>query len=148
MSIKIVFETHALSEDNEGGFATGWLPGRLSERGRANAVKMGRRRRDDGIAAVFTSDLRRSAQAAQILVYPQSGGQAGPLKQERKARSLDVGGDRAGRWDEDAPDAEADRRQDGQHEHAEPEALHELLARSVAAAAATADVRIAVKSAS
>jgi broad specificity phosphatase PhoE len=66
MSIEIVFETHALSEDNEHGIATGWLPGRLSERGRAYAADMGRRRRDDGIAAVFTSDLRRAVQTAQI----------------------------------------------------------------------------------
>jgi broad specificity phosphatase PhoE len=66
VSIEIVLETHALSEDNERGVATGWLPGRLCERGRANAVEMRRRRRDDGIAAVFTSDLRRAAQTAQI----------------------------------------------------------------------------------
>ncbi len=66
MSIEIVFETHALSEDNERGIATGWLPGRLCERGRANAVEMGRRRRDDGIVAVFSSDLRRAAQTAEI----------------------------------------------------------------------------------
>ena len=66
MSIEIVFETHALSEDNERGIATGWLPGRLCERGRMNALEMGRRRREDGIAAVFTSDLRRAAQTTQI----------------------------------------------------------------------------------
>jgi broad specificity phosphatase PhoE len=66
MSIEIVFETHALSEDNERGVATGWLPGRLSERGRANAADMGRRRCDDGIAAVFSSDLRRAAETAEI----------------------------------------------------------------------------------
>jgi len=66
MSIDIVFETHALSQDNERGVATGWLPGRLCERGRANAVEMGRRRRDDGIAVVFSSDLRRAAQTAEI----------------------------------------------------------------------------------
>ena len=66
MSIEIVFETHALSEDNECGIATGWLPGRLSDRGRANAVDMGRRRRGDSITAVFTSDLRRAAQTAEI----------------------------------------------------------------------------------
>jgi 2,3-bisphosphoglycerate-dependent phosphoglycerate mutase len=66
MSIEVVFETHALSEDNERGLATGWLPGRLSERGRANAADMGRRRRDDGIAAVFTSDLRRATETAEI----------------------------------------------------------------------------------
>jgi 2,3-bisphosphoglycerate-dependent phosphoglycerate mutase len=66
MPIEIVFETHALSEDNERGIATGWRPGRLCERGRANAADMGRRRRDDGIAAVFTSDLRRAAETAEI----------------------------------------------------------------------------------
>jgi 2,3-bisphosphoglycerate-dependent phosphoglycerate mutase len=66
MSITIVFETHSLSEDNERGIATGWLPGRLSARGRDYAAEMGRRRRDDGISAVFTSDLRRAAETAQI----------------------------------------------------------------------------------
>jgi len=66
MPIEIVFETHALSEDNERGIATGWLSGCLCERGRADAVDMGRRRRHDGIAAVFTSDLRRAAQTAKI----------------------------------------------------------------------------------
>lgn len=66
MSIEVVFETHALSEDNERGIATGWLPGDLCSRGRANAAEMGRRRSDDGIAAVFTSDLRRSVETAEI----------------------------------------------------------------------------------
>ncbi|MEU4424301.1 histidine phosphatase family protein [Actinoplanes sp. NPDC024001] len=66
MSIAVVFETHALSEDNERGIATGWLPGRLSAQGRADAAAMGRRRRDDGIAAVFSSDLRRAADTARI----------------------------------------------------------------------------------
>jgi broad specificity phosphatase PhoE len=35
-------------------------------RGRINAAEMGRRRRDDGVAAVFTSDLRRAAETAEI----------------------------------------------------------------------------------
>jgi 2,3-bisphosphoglycerate-dependent phosphoglycerate mutase len=66
MPIDIVFETHALTEDNENGVATGWLPGRLSATGRANAAEMGRRRGHDGIAAVFCSDLRRSVETAEI----------------------------------------------------------------------------------
>jgi hypothetical protein len=40
MSIEIVFETRALSGDNERGIATRWLPGRLCERGRANAADL------------------------------------------------------------------------------------------------------------
>jgi broad specificity phosphatase PhoE len=66
MRIEIVYETHATTEDNEAGRATGWLPGRLSESGRAQAAELGGRRRDDGIAAVFCSDLRRAAETAEI----------------------------------------------------------------------------------
>jgi 2,3-bisphosphoglycerate-dependent phosphoglycerate mutase len=55
MPIEIVFETHALTEDNERGIATGWLPGRLSERGRVNAAEIGRRRRDDGNRSAIAS---------------------------------------------------------------------------------------------
>lgn len=87
MSIEVVFETHALSEDNERGTATGWLPGRLSERGRANAADMGRRRRGDGIAAVFTSDLRRAAETAQIAF----GGTGIPILHDWRLRECDFG---------------------------------------------------------
>lgn len=87
MSIEIVFETHALSKDNERGVATGWLPGRLSERGRAHAADMGRRRRDDGIAAVFASDLRRAAETAEIAF-----GDTGiPIMYDWRLRECDFG---------------------------------------------------------
>src|ERR1044071_4647744 len=66
MSIEIVFETHALSEDNERGIATGWLPGRLSDRGRDLAADMGPPRRDDRPAAGLTSALRRAARADRL----------------------------------------------------------------------------------
>jgi broad specificity phosphatase PhoE len=68
MSIQIVFETHSISEDNERGIATGWHHGRLSEKGRMLATELGQRRRNDGIQAVFTSDLRRAVQTAEIAV--------------------------------------------------------------------------------
>ena len=64
--IEIVFETHAITEDNEAGRATGWNPGRLSARGRELARELGGRRRDDGLAAVFSSDLERAAETARI----------------------------------------------------------------------------------
>ena len=66
MAIELVYETHSITQDNERGFATGWLPGRLSERGRALAGELGQRRVDDGIAAVFCSDLGRAAETASI----------------------------------------------------------------------------------
>jgi 2,3-bisphosphoglycerate-dependent phosphoglycerate mutase len=66
MSVAVVFETHATSEDNEAGVATGWLPGKLSAAGREQARDLGERRRDDGLAVVFTSDLRRAVETAEI----------------------------------------------------------------------------------
>jgi len=64
--VAVVFETHSTSEDNEAGIATGWLPGRLSARGRGQAALLGQRRRDDGLDVVFTSDLRRAVETAGI----------------------------------------------------------------------------------
>ncbi len=66
MSVEVVYETHSISEDNERGIATGWLPGRLSPRGRELAEELGARRSDDGLSAVFTSDLRRAVETAAI----------------------------------------------------------------------------------
>lgn len=66
MPIQIVFETHSTTEDNEAGIATGWLPGRLSALGRHQAAELGRRRADDGIAAVFSSDLARACETVNI----------------------------------------------------------------------------------
>jgi 2,3-bisphosphoglycerate-dependent phosphoglycerate mutase len=66
MATTIVFETHALSEDNERGVASGWAHGRLSEHGRRLAAQLGDRRRNDGIAAVFSSDLRRAVETTAI----------------------------------------------------------------------------------
>ena len=66
MTVEVVFETHSTTEDNEAGIATGWLPGRLSATGREQARELGERRRDNGISAVFTSDLARAVETAEI----------------------------------------------------------------------------------
>src|ERR1700754_3644738 len=66
MPVQLIFETHSLSEDNERGIATGWLPGRLSDRGRRFAEEMGERRGHDGLVAVFTSDLNRAVETASL----------------------------------------------------------------------------------
>ncbi|MGH9231064.1 MAG: histidine phosphatase family protein [Acidimicrobiales bacterium] len=66
MATTIVFETHALSEDNERGLASGWAHSRLSARGRRLAEELGERRRHDGITAVFSSDLRRAVETTAI----------------------------------------------------------------------------------
>ena len=65
MAVELVYETHSTSVDNECGIATGWLPGELSASGREQARLLGERRRDDGIAAVYASDLRRAIETAE-----------------------------------------------------------------------------------
>jgi len=87
VSTAIVFETHATSEDNESGLAAGWLSGRLSARGRAQAAELGRRRGVDGIDVVFASDLRRAVETAEIAV-----GAAGvPIRLDWRLRECDYG---------------------------------------------------------
>ena len=76
MSVEIVFETHSISEDNEAGLATGWLPGRLSTRGRELALELGDRRTHDGLSIVYTSDLRRAVETAE-LAFGGTAGRAG-----------------------------------------------------------------------
>jgi 2,3-bisphosphoglycerate-dependent phosphoglycerate mutase len=66
MVVQIVFETHQTTEDNEAGIATGWLPGRLSALGRRQAAELGQRRRNDGIHAVFSSDLSRATETVDL----------------------------------------------------------------------------------
>jgi len=64
MPVKLIYETHSISVDNEEGIATGWLPGELSKTGRALAAELGERRRD--VDVVYASDLRRAVQTAEI----------------------------------------------------------------------------------
>ncbi|RBQ14350.1 histidine phosphatase family protein [Spongiactinospora rosea] len=87
MAVTLVYETHSITTDNETGIATGWLPGELSARGRALAAELGERRRDDGIDVVYSSDLRRAVQTAEIAFA----GSAVPLRQDRRLRECDYG---------------------------------------------------------
>ena len=87
MPVEIIFETHSVTEDNERGIATGWLPGRLSDRGRSLARELGARRRDDGLAAVFTSDLARAVETAAIAFD----GSGPAVRADRRLRECDYG---------------------------------------------------------
>ena len=64
--MKLVFETHATSVDNEAGLASGWFDAALSAKGEAQARSLGARRRDEELLAVFCSDLTRSFRTAEI----------------------------------------------------------------------------------
>src|SRR5687768_1451915 len=87
MSVEVVFETHSLTVDNESGRATGWLDGSLSSTGRALAAELGERRRDDGITAVYTSDLGRAVETAKIAFA----GSDVPIYREHRLRECNYG---------------------------------------------------------
>jgi alpha-ribazole phosphatase/probable phosphoglycerate mutase len=87
MPIDVVFETHSTSEDNERGRASGWAHSRLSEAGREQARRLGVRRRSDNLAAVFSSDLRRSVETAEISL----GATGVPILLDWRLRECDYG---------------------------------------------------------
>jgi 2,3-bisphosphoglycerate-dependent phosphoglycerate mutase len=87
MGVEIIFETHSTTTDNENGIATGWFEGDLSERGREQAHELGERRRDDDVAAVFTSDLRRALDTAAIAFD----GSGIPVLKDWRLRECDYG---------------------------------------------------------
>ena len=87
MSVAVVFETHSTSIDNELGIATGWHEGELSETGRLQARQLGERRRDDGIDVVFTSDLHRAVETAEIAFA----GSGLPVVPDRRLRECNYG---------------------------------------------------------
>jgi alpha-ribazole phosphatase/probable phosphoglycerate mutase len=84
VAVKLVYETHSTTVDNETGVATGWLPGELSARGRAEAVELGVRRRK--VDVVYASDLRRAVQTAEIAF-----GDGKEIRLDRRLRECDYG---------------------------------------------------------
>ncbi|MBI2009413.1 histidine phosphatase family protein [Candidatus Saccharibacteria bacterium] len=64
--IKIVFEPHATTVDNEAKRASGWNDVELSELGIQQAKELGERRKLDDFDAVFCSDLQRAYKTATI----------------------------------------------------------------------------------
>jgi broad specificity phosphatase PhoE len=87
MGVQIVFETHSITEDNENGKATGWLPGRLSAIGKEHAAALGVRRRTDGLTAVFVSDLDRAVETVDIAFS----GSDIPILKDWRLRECDYG---------------------------------------------------------
>lgn len=116
MSVELVYETHAITTDNEAGIATGWLPGVLSAAGRVSARELGVRRRHDGIATVYVSDLARAVETARIAFA----GSGLPIVEDFRLRECNYGRmngmprerldlERAAHVDEPWPDGESYR---------------------------------------
>jgi broad specificity phosphatase PhoE len=85
--VVVVYETHSTSVDNQRGVATGWLPGELSAAGVEQARELGRRRRNEGLDLVLTSDLRRAVRTTEIAF----GGTGIPVVSDPRLRECDYG---------------------------------------------------------
>lgn len=64
--MKITYFVHSITNDNEKGLATGWLPGELSPEGIKRAHSVNRQIRNLQFDAVFSSDLDRAVHSAQL----------------------------------------------------------------------------------
>jgi len=66
MAVQITYFVHGTTTDNEEGLATGWLPGELSEKGKAQAIDLARQAAGKQFEAVFCSDLQRAIDSANL----------------------------------------------------------------------------------
>jgi broad specificity phosphatase PhoE len=85
--LRVLFETHATSVDNEAGLASGFFDVALSSVGEEQARALGARRRDDDLAAVFSSDLQRASRTAAIAF----GGRSLRVMRDARLRECDYG---------------------------------------------------------
>jgi len=65
MSVKITYFVHGTTTDNEKDLATGWNPGKLSDLGVEQSIKLGKIV-DKKFDAVFCSDLNRAVASARL----------------------------------------------------------------------------------
>lgn len=64
--VTIIFESHATTYDNESGLSSGHYDVELSELGKKQAKELGKRYRNENFDAIFSSDLKRSYETAEI----------------------------------------------------------------------------------
>lgn len=64
--IKIIFEAHSTSLDNQTHLSSGWYDIDLSELGIKQSEELGERYKDANLDAIFCSDLQRSQKTSQI----------------------------------------------------------------------------------
>jgi alpha-ribazole phosphatase/probable phosphoglycerate mutase len=66
MSVKITYFVHGTTTDNEKDISSGWSDVELSELGRTQSKELTDKTKDKKFDAVFTSDLKRAVDSANI----------------------------------------------------------------------------------
>jgi broad specificity phosphatase PhoE len=66
MAVKITYFVHGTTTDNEMGISSGWSDAGLSQLGIEQSKKLADQTKDQNFDVVFTSDLKRAVDSAQI----------------------------------------------------------------------------------
>ena len=66
MSIQIIYFVHGTTYDNAMGKCSGWKQARLTDIGKERAIKLGEIRKDTHFDIIFTSDLVRAIDSANL----------------------------------------------------------------------------------
>ena len=66
MSIQIIYFVHGTTYDNTMGKCSGWKQAKLTDKGKERAIKLGEIRKDTHFDIVFTSDLIRAIDSANL----------------------------------------------------------------------------------
>ncbi|MFH0890515.1 MAG: histidine phosphatase family protein [Candidatus Liptonbacteria bacterium] len=85
--VKIIFESHGTTVDNEAHISSGWNDVELSELGKRQAVELGERYKNNLPDTVFCSDLQRSYGTAEIAFK----GKSVPIIRDERLRECDYG---------------------------------------------------------
>jgi broad specificity phosphatase PhoE len=85
--VKIIFEPHSTTTDNQAHIASGWKDVDLSELGLQQSKELGERSADRNLDAVFCSDLKRAVHSAEIAF----GGTNFPVIQDARLRECNYG---------------------------------------------------------
>jgi broad specificity phosphatase PhoE len=86
MSVKITYFVHGTTKDNEQGLSTGWMPGELSDLGVKQAKELGGLVSDEKFDFVFSSDLKRATDSAEL-----GFGQKYKIISDKRLRECDYG---------------------------------------------------------
>ena len=84
--VKIIFEAHGTTFDNESHISSGHNDVALSSLGEQQSKEMGERYKNDHFDVIFTSDLQRAYKSAEIAF-----GNKSPIIQDKRLRECNYG---------------------------------------------------------
>ncbi len=93
--VKITYFVHGTTTDNENGILTGWLPGKLSELGKEQSIKLKELIRGRKFDVVFCSDLKRAVDSAKLAF-----GNSVKIARDKRLRECNYGDFNGGKEEE------------------------------------------------